>query len=225
MTRSLLSWQSCIKRFSFCFIVTAGNYQFLRSALFNLSFKFLTLFWAFPICAANPDGSRTVEIWLTSRSGWALRLLNRGRKRTHSQNKRWGANPFPFAVKQSLHSLPSKWHLIWFCCWSLRYPESFQDINSGCCATLARYEGAEIWWAVTLRHSHERAHRQTHTDSYKWLKTSWNNTTGSRFDFTGYTRSAKMVKEIQIGLARVFLRSSQLTHCQFTRCPKHQNKV
>lgn len=136
------------------------------------------------------------------------RLLNRGRKRILSQNKRWGANPFPCAVKQSLHSLLSKWHLIWFCCWSLRYPECFQDIYSGCCATLARYEGGEIWWAVTQPFSQKCAtdeHTLTHT-LYEWWKTSWNKTTGSRSDFTGYTRSCETVMEIQIGLTRVILR-------------------
>lgn len=98
------------------------------------------------------------------------RLLNRGRKRILSQNKRWGANPFPCAVKQSLHSLLSKWHLIWFCCWSLRYPESFQDIYSGCCTTLVRYEGGEIWWAVTKYHSHECAHRHTPDGKHPEIK-------------------------------------------------------
>lgn len=158
------------------------------------------------MCAVVPDGSRAAEIGLTSRSGWAP-ASNRGRKRILSQNKRWGANPFPCAVKQSLHSLLSKWHLIWFCCWSLRYPECFQDIYSGCCATLARYEGKEIWWAVTQPLSQKCATDKrtlTHT-LYEWWKTSWNKTTGSRSDFTGYTRSCETVMEIQIGLTRVFL--------------------
>lgn len=163
----------------------------------------LTLFCVFPMGAVEPDGSRAAEIWPTSRSGWAPHLLNRGRKRILSQNKRWGAHPFPCGVKQSFHSLQTKWHLIWFCCCSLWYSECFQDIYSGCCATLARYEGGEIWWAVTQRHSQKCAH--THTHFYEWWKTSWNKTTGSRSDFTGYTRSCETVIEIQIGLARVFL--------------------
>lgn len=96
-------------------------------------------------------------------------LLNRGRKRILSQNKRWGASPFPCAVKQSLHSWLSKWHLIWFCCWSLRYPECFQDIYCGCRATLARYEGGEIWWAVTPH----RARKHTHTGIRRRTQAHW----------------------------------------------------
>lgn len=47
-----------------------------------------------------------------------------------------------------------------------------------------------------------RAHARTHTRSHKWWKTSWNKTTGSRSDFTGYTRSCETEVEIQIGLTR-----------------------
>ena len=108
------------------------------------------------------------------------KFVFRGRKRILSQNKRWGAKPFPCAVKQSLHSLLSKWHLIWFCCWSLRYPECFQDIYSVCRATLARYEGGGR--NLMSRHTpscteagvHAHTHTHTHTHTHKWWKTSWN---------------------------------------------------
>lgn len=99
------------------------------------------------------------------------KFVFRGRKSILSQNKRWGANPFPCTVKQYLHSLQFKWHLIWFCCWSLWYPEYFQNIYSGCRATLARYEEGEIWWAVTQHHAqeqecvHSHRHTLTHTHS------------------------------------------------------------
>lgn len=93
------------------------------------------------------------------------KFVSRGRKRILSQNKRWRANPFPCAVKQSLHSVLSKWHLIWFCCWSLRYPECFQDMYSGWRATLDGYEGEEIWWAVTRHHAQERDCARSNTQT------------------------------------------------------------
>lgn len=132
------------------------------------------------------------------------KFVFRGRKRILSQNRRRGASPFPCAAKQSPHSLLSKWHLIWFCCWSFQYPECFQDIYSVCRATLARYEKSD-----------EPSHTIMHTHTHKWRKTSWNKTTGSRSDFTGYTRSCETEVEIQIGLTRkVWSPSLVITCCE-----------
>lgn len=78
-----------------------------------------------------------------------VKFVSRGGKKILSQNKRWGANPFPCAAKQSPHSLPSKRHLIWFCCWSLRYPECFQDIYS-----------CQVGRVGNLRSRHTRRHAQ-----------------------------------------------------------------
>lgn len=156
--------------------VTALSYQ-SRSVLLNPSLTFLALCVCF-LCAQSSLTGATLQKsdqlpdqvkFLPLKQG---KFVFRGRKRILSQNKRWGANPFPCAVKQSLHSLLSKWHLIWFCCWSLWYPECFQDIYSGCCATLARYEGGEIWWAVTQHHAqeHECVHSHTRTHTYTHLQ-------------------------------------------------------
>lgn len=142
--------------------------------LLNLSLTFLALSVRF-LCAQSSLTGATLQKSdqlpdqvesLPLKQG---KFVFRRRKRILSQNKRWGANPFPCAVKQSLHSLLSKWHLIWFCCWSLRYPECFQDIYSGCRATLARYEGGEIWWAVTQHHARENecVHTRTLTNGGK----------------------------------------------------------
>lgn len=82
------------------------------------------------------------------------------RKRILSQNKRWGANSFPCAVKQSVHSRLPKWHFIWVWCWTRRYPERFEDIYFVCCATLARYEGRGnpmSHRATTHSHAHKSA--------------------------------------------------------------------
>lgn len=145
----------------------------LRSALLNLRLTCLALSACFLCVQSSLTGvtlqkSDQLPDQVESQPLKQGKFVFRGRKRILSQNKRWGANPFPCAAKQSLHSLLSKWHLIWFCCWSFRYPECFQDIYSVCCATLARYDGGdEIWWAVTHYHAH----------THKWRKTSWNKTT------------------------------------------------
>ncbi len=139
--------------------------------LLNLSLTFLALSVCF-LCAQSSLTGATLQKSdqlpdqvesLPLKQG---KFVFRGRKRILSQNKRWGANPFPCAVKQSLHSLLSKWHLIWFCCWSLRYPECFQDIYSGCRATLARYEGGRNLMSrhtPSCTEARVRAHAHTHT--------------------------------------------------------------
>lgn len=139
--------------------------------LLNLSLTFLALSVCF-LCAQSSLTGATLQKSdqlpdqvesLPLKQG---KFVFRGRKRILSQNKRWGANPFPCAVKQSLHSLLSKWHLIWFCCWSLRYPECFQDIYSGCRATLARYEGGggkSDEPSHTIMHRSTSACTRTHT--------------------------------------------------------------
>lgn len=48
-----------------------------------------------------------------------------------------------------------------------------------------------------------KAHTPTHAHTPKWRKTSWNKTTGTRSDFTGYNRSCETEVERQIGLTRM----------------------
>lgn len=166
MANCLFNWQQDNKHIKrvFMLFVTALSYQqwdLCSSTSVSHSSPFL---WVSYVCSQAWQGQRCRNL-----TNFQIRLspclLNRGRKRILSQNKRWRADPFPCAVKQYLHSELSKWHLIWFCCWSLRYPECFQDIYPGCRATLACYEGGEIWWAVTPHHAHKwrHTHLRTHT--------------------------------------------------------------
>lgn len=176
--------------------------------LLNLSLTFLALSVCF-LCAqssltgATRQKSDQLPDQVESLPLKQGKFVFRGRKRILSQNKRWGANPFPCAVKQSLHSLQSKWHLIWFCCWSLRYPECFQDIYSGCLATLARYEGGrnlmsrhtpsctEAWVRVCT-------HTHTHTNGGKHPEIKPRVAGLISQDTPGHVRQV----EIQIGLTR-----------------------
>lgn len=159
----------------------------MRSVLRNLSLTCLALSACFLCVQSSLTGvtlqkSDQLPDQVESQPLKQGKFVFRGRKRILSQNKRWGANPFPCAAKQSLHSLLSKWHLIWFCCWSLRYPECFQDIYSVCCATLARYDGGTK--------SDEPSHTimRTHTNGGKHPEIK---PPGCRSDFTGYTRSCE----------------------------------
>lgn len=151
--------------------VTALTYQTWRSSLLDQSLTFLAL----SVCFLRKQSSLTGVTLQTSdqlpdqvvqsqpfKQG---KFVFRRRKRILSQNKRWGANPFPCAVKQSFHSRLPKWHLIWVWCWSRRYPERFQDIYSVCCATLARYEGAR-----NLMNHHTTTHTHMHTHQHPGMK-------------------------------------------------------
>lgn len=157
-----ISWQQACKKVLYAFRYWLAL-STLRSVLLNLSLTFLALCVCF-LCAQSSLTGVTLQKsdrlpdQVESKPFKQGKFVFRGRKRILSQNKRWGANPFPCAVKQSLHSLLSKWHLIWFCRWSLRYCECFQDIYSVFLATLARYEGSRN---LMSRHTPSCAHTQT----------------------------------------------------------------
>lgn len=151
--------------------VTALTYQPWRSSLLNPSLTFLAL----SVCFLRKQSSLTGVTLQTSeplpdqvvrsqpfKQG---KFVFGRRKRILSQNKRWGANSFPCAVKQSFHSRLPKWHFIWVWCWTRRYPERFQDIYSALCAVPHEpgTKGEEIWWAITTQqhtHTHTQAHKE-----------------------------------------------------------------
>lgn len=155
MANCLFSWQQDNKHIKrvFMLFVTALSYQqwdLCSSTSVSHSSPFL---WVSYVCSQAWRGQRCRNL-----TNFQIRLspclLNRGRKRTLSQNKRWGADPFPCAVKQSLHSELSKWHLIWFCCWSL------DTLSASKTSTLAV---VPHWPAMKEEKSDEPSRRTMHT--------------------------------------------------------------